>query len=1401
MHFFWKRTGQDMAQIDWKNTAGGDFNTGSNWSGGVVPGPADDAIINAATKSGYTVSASVSDTVNSIQTIALTTLAINGGTFTASSGSGTGANAGTIAVGNNTAFDAGGTLSNTGKVTLNSGGNVTSFVVGAANLTLSGGGSVALTDNGQNFIVGATAAATLTNVDNKISGAGTIGNGGMILVNQAKGVIDATGANALVLSATGGTATNGGELEGAGTGGLTIDGMTVINSSGGSLLGVSAVNLESATLIGGTLKTIGTGVIDTVDRGSLLDGTTTAVTNQGVLDISNNTSLNIQGTIANTGTIAMNSGGNVTQLVVTTKSATLSGGTVNLTDNSQNFILGTIIGPRGGQTVSTLTNSGVIQGGGNIGSNLVLTNTATIDATDGNNAIIIATGNVNVAGSNVVANSGTLESTNPGKLSGLGGLVLSGVTVVNSGTTGLILANGLHTHVDLQGATIRGGELDTLSGGVIQTAANDRGSLLDGVAAPVINEGALLINNNSSLTIQGSISNIGTISLASGGNVTQLVVSTKNATITGGAVNLSDNGQNFIVGTITGPRNGQTLSTLTNESVISGSGQIGADLLLNNTKTIDATGGSALNIVVGSTAVVGGSVVTNSSLLESTNPGLLTTVGGLVLNGVTISNSTTGFIEANGLHTHVDLESATIVAGALKDSGGGVIDTIDRGSVLSGLTGTVFNFATLDIINNTALTLRGNVSNHGTIALGSVGNTTDLIIGNNSLFPSKNNAVLESGGSVTLSDNGQNRIYGASVGSSLSNVDNTISGAGQLGDGELILINETKGVIDAVGNNALVLNVGATAVANSGLLEGSGAGGLTIQNSTVNNSTGGTIAANNGSFVNLQNADIIGGTLTVAGTGAFQTVDTNSLFNGQTSTINNEGLINILNNTALTLQGAINNTGAIALNSIGNFTDLIVDTTGATLSGKGTVTLSSNGENRIYGATTASTLTNVDNTIAGGGQIGAGQLTLINDAAGVINANSATGLVLNVGPAAVTNTGLIEATGAGGLTILNSTVNNSTGGTLLAGNGSSISLQNANLIGGTLKVSGTGFFQTTDSNSLLNGQTKAVTNDGVLNIDNNTDLTLQGSIINNKTGTIALNSGGNLTDLIIDTTGATISGGGNVTLSNNGNNIIVGNTASSVLTNVDNIISGSGQLGAGQLTLINQTKGVIDGTAPTTLTVDTGANTITNAGFIEADSGGATTVNSAVNNTGTLEANGGTLTLNGAVTGAGKAVITAGTLDITNANAAESVTFTGSTGTLELVHSLTYTGKVSGFTTTTGTAFDLRDISFNASTSTATYSGTASGGTLTVTNGTQTARIAMVGNYLSSTFTVGNDGGGGTVVEDPPKDAHAPTASSPHHFVAAMAGLGSGAGGAVHTTAEVWRASPSMLTAPRMHIA
>jgi hypothetical protein len=50
------------------------------------------------------------------------------------------------------------------------------------------------------------------------------------------------------------------------------------------------------------------------------------------------------------------------------------------------------------------------------------------------------------------------------------------------------------------------------------------------------------------------------------------------------------------------------------------------------------------------------------------------------------------------------------------------------------------------------------------------------------------------------------------------------------------------------------------------------------------------------------------------------------------------------------------------------------------------------------------------------------------------------------------------------------------------------------------------------------------------------------------------------------------------------------------------------------------------------------------------------------------------------------------------------------------------------------------------------FSGTKAGGTLTISDGTNTAEINLIGNYLNSSWTVSKDGNGGTIVVDPPSD-------------------------------------------------
>jgi hypothetical protein len=120
------------------------------------------------------------------------------------------------------------------------------------------------------------------------------------------------------------------------------------------------------------------------------------------------------------------------------------------------------------------------------------------------------------------------------------------------------------------------------------------------------------------------------------------------------------------------------------------------------------------------------------------------------------------------------------------------------------------------------------------------------------------------------------------------------------------------------------------------------------------------------------------------------------------------------------------------------------------------------------------------------------------------------------------------------------------------------------------------------------------------------------------------------------------------------------------------------------------------------------------------------------------------------------ATIDAGaTLELTGA-VSGSITFNSSTGTLVLDQASKFVGTLIHLTGD-GTAansnqIDLKDIAYSTGAS-VSYSGNTSGGVLTVVDAqNHSAHISLVGDYTHSMFNLSNDGNGGTLVIDPPKD-------------------------------------------------
>ncbi len=833
----------------------------TNWTGDLVPSPNDDLVIahfqsvildQPLDELGH------AHTYDSLGIEAGSSLAIGGTALTLDNSAGNSGialtNQGTIADTYKLVVD--GNIHNGGLIALQSNGpnyfNFSFLMLGGTDVTLDGGGSIVLRSgsNNANEITGTSASATtLHNVDNTISGIGSIGPGAvhpnvephfaLNLDNQVAGTIDAGAGNSLLVSTP--TITNAGTLEATAGGALTLRGNNITQTGVGVILasGVgSHVDLSGATVGGGLLSTIGGGVIN-VGAGttSVLDGSGPfgAVTNAGYVLISNGIPLTLQGAIHNTGTIALQSNGpnyfNFSFLFLGGTGITLDGGgsiVLQSGGNNADEITGASASPT---TLHNVDNT--ISGAGSIGPGAVHPNVEPHHALNLDNQVAgtieAGTGNSLLVSTPTITNAGTIRATAGGALTLRGSATQTGV--------GVILASGAGSHVDLSGATVIGGLLSTVGGGTINAVANTT-NVLDGSTAygAVTNAGALFVGGGSPLLLQGTIHNAGTITVQTNGgnynNFSLLQIGTAGITLDGtGSVVLQATGNN--ANQITGVSSAFA-TTLHNAGIISGVGAIGQGALHPNVEPHDLLFFD--NRATGTVSAAGGNLILGS--LTAANAGTLeaSAASGLILQGgATIEQTGGGGIRATGANSHVDLNGVTLLGGLLSSDGGGVINALaGTTNVLDGSTayGAVTNAGGLFVGGGAPLLLQGTIHNNGTITVqtngGNYFNFSLLQIGTAGV-------VLDGTGSVVLQTigNNANQITGVSsaFATTLHNA-GTISGVGAIGQGalhpnvephdKLVFDNQIGGTVNAdSAGNPLTIDTGAT-ITNDGALAADG---------------------------------------------------------------------------------------------------------------------------------------------------------------------------------------------------------------------------------------------------------------------------------------------------------------------------------------------------------------------------------------------------------------------------------------------------------------------------------------------------------------------------------------------------------------------------------------------------
>ena len=528
-------------------------------------------------------------------------------------------------------------------------------------MTLNGDGSGKVTLSGTALITGAAESNELENVNNTISGAGTISN--LTLVNDALGTIDATGV--LTLDTTN-TITNDGLIEATGGGeldvkdseidwtggtatlgsnGIVVDGTSelLVNSSSLTLAGSGDVDL-SGTITGQAAADAllnyndisGSGLISSLtltnEAGGTIDATgvltldtTNTITNDGLIEATGGGELDVKDSEIDWtgGTATLGSNGIVvdgtSELLVNSSSLTLAGsGDVDLS--------GTITGQA---AADALLNYNDISGSGLI-SSLTLTNEAggTIDAT----------GVLTLDTTNTITNDGLIEATGGGELDvkdseidwtggtatlGSNGIVVDGTSELLVNSSSLTLAGS--GDVDLSGTITGQAAADALlnyndisGSGLISslTLTNEAGGTIDATGVltldttnTITNDGLIEATGGGELDVKDSEIDWtgGTATLGSNGIV---VDGTSELLVNSSSLTLAGSGDVGLSGTITGQA---AADALLNYNDISGSGLISSLTLTNEAGgTIDATGVLTLDTT---------NTITNDGLIEATGGG------------------------------------------------------------------------------------------------------------------------------------------------------------------------------------------------------------------------------------------------------------------------------------------------------------------------------------------------------------------------------------------------------------------------------------------------------------------------------------------------------------------------------------------------------------------------------------------------------------------------------------------------------------------------------------------------------------------------------------------------------------------------------------------------------------
>ncbi len=431
----------------------------------------------------------------------------------------------------------------------------------------------------------------------------------------------------------------------------------------------SRIDFNSTAITGGQIHAINSARVD------INSAAFSGVTISGPFNVLNSRSLDVFDSIVNNGTITINpgGGGSATQLDFENTGSFFGTGQVVLDSFATRSRLRTAVN-------QTMTNSAThtIRGFGQIEAALI--NNGIVSADVPNTEIFFNIYNK--------VNNGTMRAINTGELD------IVGIAVDQTGG-GEIIADGVGSNIDLNGATIIGGDITASNGASVNVFFTT--GTLDGVNF----SGDMFVNNAATLRINNSITNNGVITVnpGNGGSATQLDFESSGSFL--------GNGEVILDGTATRARlRTGTDVTMTNSAnhTIRGFGQIEAALV--NDGQVSADVNLQELIFISSDKV-------NNATMQAVDGGILD------FSSVAVEQSGTAQIVADGAGSRIDLNNTTIVGGSIETMNGGVVEILNAvyDGVVSNADTNIQTARALDLLNNPINnnTIRVNPFNSGSV--------------------------------------------------------------------------------------------------------------------------------------------------------------------------------------------------------------------------------------------------------------------------------------------------------------------------------------------------------------------------------------------------------------------------------------------------------------------------------------------------------------------------------------------------------------------------------------------------------------------------------------------------------------------------------------------------------------